>query len=174
MTTREFENFLIQISARLFGFVKRYLPLEESEDALQEISVKIWEKRGRLSKMEKPEAYCFRMARNYCLKKLMRQEPFLPIDSIIENNLQGFDSGIIQLEYSETEALLFRCIDRLPIRQKEVMYMKCVDGMEYPEIATVTGLKPEHVRVLLSRARKEMKATLEKYYKHEARKRTVV
>ena len=45
-------------------------------------------------------------------------------------------------------------IARLPERQRIVMVMRDVEGLDYADIAASTGLTEVNVRVTLSRARK--------------------
>lgn len=45
--------------------------------------------------------------------------------------------------------------------------MRDIDGFEFDEIAAALQIKIPHVRVLLSRARKQISTTLEKTYRYE-------
>jgi len=45
--------------------------------------------------------------------------------------------------------------------------MRDLYGFEFDEIAVITSLKSEHIRVLLSRARKYVSVELEKIYSYE-------
>ena len=47
------------------------------------------------------------------------------------------------------------------------MILRDLDGLEYDEIAEITKLNVEHIRVLLSRARKQVSAKLKKIYSYE-------
>ena len=47
------------------------------------------------------------------------------------------------------------------------MVLYDIDGLEFEEIAAIVGLKIEHVRVLLSRARKIIREKLTKIYSYE-------
>ena len=49
---------------------------------------------------------------------------------------------------------------KLPDMQARVLKMKTVEGLDYKEIAEMTGLSQVHVRVLVSTARKTLKRRL--------------
>ena len=48
-------------------------------------------------------------------------------------------------------------IAKLPEKQRLVLVMRDIDGMEYDEICRATGLNETNVRVTLSRARKTLR-----------------
>ena len=63
--------------------------------------------------------------------------------------------------------IIGKLLMELPPPQREVMIMRDLDGLEYTEIAAIMELKPEHVRVLLSRARKYVSTKLKNVYSYE-------
>ena len=63
--------------------------------------------------------------------------------------------------------IIQQIINELPEKQKEVMLMRDIDGFEFDAIATVTGLDIKHIRVLLSRARKQVGMKLNKINSYE-------
>ena len=63
--------------------------------------------------------------------------------------------------------IIKKIVKNLPEQQREVIMMRDLDGYEFIEIAAATQLKIEHVRVLLSRARKQVSIKLRKTYRYE-------
>ena len=55
----------------------------------------------------------------------------------------------------------------LSAQQSEVLIMRDLDGLEFDEISIVMDLKVEHLRVLLSRARKKVAEQLKTAYCYE-------
>lgn len=69
------------------------------------------------------------------------------------------------LESADSMARLTGMMQRLPEPQRKVMAMRDIDGMEFGEIAEATGLTQGNVRVLLYRARRQMRELITKYLK---------
>jgi RNA polymerase sigma-70 factor (ECF subfamily) len=53
-----------------------------------------------------------------------------------------------------------RIIDRLPEAQKQVITMRDIEGLDYPDIAQAIGMTEINVRVSLSRARKYVREAI--------------
>lgn len=51
---------------------------------------------------------------------------------------------------------------RLPLRQREVLHMKEIEGYATHEIAEMIGTEENQVRTILSRARRQLRAEVEK------------
>jgi RNA polymerase sigma-70 factor (ECF subfamily) len=73
----------------------------------------------------------------------------------------------MQLEWKELNTAIKEILKKLPEQQTEVFMMRDLDGYKFSEIAAALEIKIEHVRVLLSRARKQISAALEKTYSYE-------
>ena len=62
----------------------------------------------------------------------------------------------LSLEKSDEPKL----IRQLPKKQQQVMLLRDVEGFDYQEIEKLTGQKVVHIRVLLNRARKQIRQQL--------------
>jgi RNA polymerase sigma-70 factor (ECF subfamily) len=58
-----------------------------------------------------------------------------------------------QLETADLLIYMQKIIARLPEQQRTLIHLRNVEGLEMAEIAVVTNMNVEHVRVTLSRAR---------------------
>jgi RNA polymerase sigma-70 factor (ECF subfamily) len=137
-----------------------------AEDAIQEIMMKLWLKRKQTGLHPNITGLVFLTARNYCID-LMRKKR-LEIDDVpFQMEILKSESGQEQLEWKELNTIIKKILKTLPEQQREVIMMRDLDGYEFIEIADVTQLKVEHIRVLLSRARKQVSIELEKTYSYE-------
>jgi len=167
MNTKDFKNKVVSLSGRIYPMVARMLGNKESaEDAVQEIMMKLWDKRRNLEKHPNITGFVFLTARNYCIdilkKKYPETEPFE-----IHLRLMATETSENNIEWSELTAIIQNILRELPEQQREIIILHDLDGLEYPEIAEITKLKIEHVRVLLSRARKQVSVKLKKIYSYE-------
>lgn len=68
MLAKDFKTDVLPISNKLLRFALQILQNEEeAKDVLQDIILKLWQKRDELGKVENLEAFAIRMIRNRCL-----------------------------------------------------------------------------------------------------------
>lgn len=171
MQIDEYTLKVLPLSERLFRFAGSFLKdQEEAKDVVQEVLLKLWEKRDQLGKIEYPEAFTMRMVRNRCLDKL-KGVKMVAMSGEAEARMQTWVSGEeIPLEREDTHALVTRVIGRLPEQQRTVIHLRDVEQLEFEEIAVITGMSVNTTRVSLSRARKQVREELLKIWEHEERR----
>ncbi|KGL61821.1 RNA polymerase sigma factor [Polaribacter sp. Hel1_85] len=167
MTKQDFKLNVFSLSERLFPMVARLLGNNaNAEDAIQEIMIKLWNKRSQLEQHPNINGLVILTARNYCLDILRKKTRVLEDSTnelrVLKNTKQNSD-----LEWKELNNIILKILKNIPEQQKEVFLMRDVDGYEFSEIAAAMEIKIEHVRVLLSRARKQIGIALEKNYDYE-------
>ena len=167
MKTKDFEEKILSLSDRIYPMVARMLGNNGSaEDAVQEIMIKLWDRRKKIENHPNIPGFVFLTARNYCLDLLKKKS--IDIDSYgFQRNLPVLETSQNDIEWKELTAIVERLLKELPEQQYEVMMMRDMDGFEFTEIAAATDLKVEHVRVLLSRARKQIGIKLKNRYSYE-------
>lgn len=138
---------------------------EDAHDAVQEVMLKLWDKRKQLNNHPNVTGFVLLTARNHCLDLLKKRHPLFvnaaDYESADHHNSQK------EIEWKELNGIIREMLMELPESQREVLAMRDLDGLEFSEIADSTGLKIEHVRVLLSRARKQIGSKLKKIYSYE-------
>lgn len=140
---------------------------ESARDAVQVIMMKLWDKRSQLGKHPNIAGFVFLTARNYCMDLLRKKNPVID-DLEAKIHFHESEKTVAdELEQKELNFLIKSIIEILPIQQREVIILRELDGLEFKEIAEITGQSIEHVRVLLSRARKTVGIELNKIYSYE-------
>lgn len=168
MNTNEFKSKVLSLSDRLFTMVARILGNNENaQDAVQVIMMKLWDKRLQLGKHPNVAGFVFLTARNYCIDILKKKNPEIDDLELRINFLESGKTVAEEMEQKELNNLVKRIIDTLPKQQREVIILRELDGLEFKEIFEITDLKVEHIRVLLSRARKTVSIELNKIYSYE-------
>lgn len=162
MTTNEFKQKVLPLSMRIFPLAARMLKNdEEAEDAVQEIMIKLWNSRKQLNKHPNVSGFVFLTARNYCLDQLKKRK-ISQVDILNPRLIADLYIDPDQIEFEDVLKLVHQKLNELPENQKEVLLMRDLDGLEFDEIVDLTNLKIEHIRVLLSRARKHLRVQLKK------------
>jgi len=128
----------------------------DAEDIVQEVYIKLWNKRDELNHIENPESYCIVMLRNLCLdflrsknKHQMQSTEDVPLSdkAILTDEIDNLD------EIKQVEAI----IEQLPEQQQTIIKLRHFEEYTNEEIEKIMGLTSVNVRVLLSRARKRIK-----------------
>lgn len=168
MNTNEFKNKVLSLSDRIFPMVARILGNSTSaEDAVQVIMMKLWDKRNQLGKHPNIAGFVFLTARNYCMDLLKKKNPEFEDSDLLLSLRESGKTALEQLEQKELNVLVEKIIRTLPKQQQEIIIMRDMDGLEFTEISEIMQLKVEHIRVLLSRARKMISVELTKIYSYE-------
>lgn len=132
-------------------------PEEEAWDAVQDLNLKLWEKRIQLNEIENIPAFAMRSMRNLCLDVLRQRRNNDHIDTDIEyQELNPYQ----QTERNDMVTKIQLLIDRLPELQRTIMRMRDVEGMEISEISYITQITENAVSVNLSRARQKIREQL--------------
>ncbi|QTE21428.1 RNA polymerase sigma factor [Polaribacter cellanae] len=170
MKTKDFETKILSLSDKVYRMAYRMLQNNESaEDAVQEIMIKLWDRRNKIANHPNIPGFVFLTARNYCLDLLKKKKSNFN-SSEYQLKILESDTNQHQIEWKELTENIKNILKELPEKQAEVMLMRDLDGFEFKEIAIITNQKIEHVRVLLSRARKQVGVELTKIYNYEYQK----
>ena len=160
VVTRIEERFLANINSVFCRVLTNYIYLWER--------MKLWVRRHKIEQHPNVKGLVFSVARNYCVDVLRKKRREIQ-DTSLHHGILKSDCEQEPLEWKELNLLIRRILKNLPERQREVLMMRDLDGYEFTEIAAATKLKVEHVRVLLSRARKQVSIQLEKIYSYEGK-----
>ena len=148
MTERQFHTAYLSLAETLYRIAFYMLESEaEAEDALQELYLKLWDNRDSLDGVRSPKAYSITLLKNLCLDRIRRARKLSFPEQIPEP----------ESPRSQDEELDLKAIKALPDRQREVLILRTLEGLSYEEIARRTGMNELTLRVLLSRARSQLK-----------------
>lgn len=168
MTAEQFKNDILPWSRKLYPMVKRLLKHDaEVQDALQDVMLKLWDKRQKLLQFEKPEAYILTVCRNHCLDLLKKKRP-QTMDESQEYQLANLPQQGANMDAMEKLAIVRQVMEKLPEKYREVIQYREIDGFDFEEIKVMTGFEVAHLRVILSRARLKLKEEISKIYDYEA------
>ncbi len=160
MTQTEFLHIVMPFKDKVFRLAKRLLvSREEAEDATQEVLLKLWNNKAKMSEYKNVEAFSMTMTKNFCLDKLKsKQAQNL---KIVHSNYQDHTVSVQkQVELNDSLDWVGRIIEDLPEQQKMVIQLRDIEQYDYDEIAKMLDMNPTAIRVALSRARKTIREKL--------------
>lgn len=123
-----------------------------AEDITEEVFIKAWKAIDSCKGKERTfSSWLYRIAHNHVVDKFRGKRNRLAVEMRIESL-----PGTSNIE-KETEARLeweqtLEAISRLPEKQKEIIILKFVEGMDNREIEGITGKSQNAIRVLQMRA----------------------
>ena len=139
---------------------------EETRDALQDLMVKLWNKRNDLVKCSNESAYIITMAKNYSFDLLKKKRPD-NIGEAEEHKILNLKADGVDVETKEKFEHVKRVINDLPEKYRNVIQWRDIDGFSFEEIKEMTGYEVTNIRVILSRARQKVKEEVEKIYDYD-------
>ncbi len=151
MTAEDYNKCVDLYSDRIFRFVLKSIKDEDlAKDIVQETFIKVWEKRNQVIALT-AKSYLFTAAYRTMIDHVRKQRSTFNIDQVFS------DAPSVEQPSSELKEILEYAADRLPAIQKTVLLLRDYEGYKYEEIASITGLTLEQVKVYLFRARKFLK-----------------
>lgn len=167
MTAEEFKNKVIPYSVKLFPMLFRILKNEEeTRDALQDLMLKLWNKKADLEQCNNLSAYIITAAKNHCFDLLKKNRPNL-MNEETEKQLLRIEALETDPEKTERLEHVHRVIGQMPEKYRTVIQLRDIDGFTFDEIKEMTGFEIPNIRVILSRARLKVKEEVEKIYDYE-------
>jgi RNA polymerase sigma factor (sigma-70 family) len=152
------EHLSYQIKDKLYRFSLRITGnAPEAQDVVQEVFLKVWEKRDDMADIKNPEAWCMTLTKNLSLDKLRLKHNR---SKDLEEAHTLSDSK--PTPYTETETndmveKIKKLMNQLPEKQKMVMHLRDIEGLSYEEIGDSLDMPMAQVKVNLFRARNFIK-----------------
>lgn len=132
----------------LFGFARRLgLGDEQAADAVQETLLRLWRELTRGITVDDPAAWSFRTLYRICMDehRLRRRV------AALADRMRPPASAPSPAEGDERRAVWSE-VDRLPTRQRNVLYLRYRADLPFEQVATVLGISSGAARTLASRA----------------------
>ena len=133
---------------------------ETARDIVQDCLTKIWSIRNDLDKVEKVNAWTFRIVRNRCIE-ILRRNRYADLDEKVVN-MRHSEPVEEQAITNDFMSLMKQVLQELPGKQQEVFHLREVEDMSYQDIAKTCGLSESDVKVNIHRARKKVKEAMQK------------
>lgn len=159
-----FQTLFRKYYSALCRFAHQFLKdREQAEEAVQDMFVKIWEKRETLNIDTSVKHYFFRSIRNHCLNQIQHEK----IKKQYATRILDLARQEIETEPSFLEVDLIRriekSIDSLPPKRKEIFRLSREQGMKYKEIAETLDLSIKTVEAQMGLALKHLREELKDF-----------
>lgn len=145
-----------RVSLRFRSRIRAAGEADDAEDALQDAFCRLWSRRADITGDRQAEGLLVTASRNLIIDNARRKQAH-PESSIEDLG----DLGCMQADDNEATDL-YKKIDRLAseflsTRDREILYHREKDGWDFEELAQFYGLSEGNVRLIVSRARKNLR-----------------
>ena len=159
-----FDQLFEKYSKKLYYFAKGYLDSkEDAEGLVQEVFLKIWEKRKELKEHLSFNAFLytvtFNAIRKYFRKKT-RERKYL--DYYLENYDETHNETVVNIEYHNLRELADKAIEKLPEKRKMIYLLNRHEGFTNEEIANRLKISKKTVENQMTHALKFLREKLGK------------
>lgn len=163
MKKLSFRDDVLPLKDKIFRLALRItLSRAEAEDIVQDVLIKVWNRRDDLTEVDSIEAYSLTVCRNLSLDRLQRKEnDNVNLDDAPPTEADDAPPDL-QMIRNERIDNIKRLIERLPIPQRAAMQLRDMEGKTYKEISAITGQTEEQVKVNIFRARQYIRKQIEK------------
>ena len=161
-----FDKIYKKYSNRLYLFVFGILKSQkDAEDIIQEVFIKVWDKRGKINEYMSFQSFLFTIAHNTTIslirKKIKETDFVSQIKSIQISEEKA--SNETEIEYKELKERLENTVSKLPQRQQQVYSLSRNEELSYKEIAKKLNISvntvENHMVKALKFVREKMSST---------------
>ena len=138
----ELETVIVREQDMLFRFAyMRVGNRADSEDIVQDVFLKLFRSSENLMSVRNVKHYLIRSISNACMDFHRRRQDTLPLEKADKEVVPDEDVKMYE-EYLRITALA----RTLPPEQREVLYMKCIDGLKFREISDILDIPEATVK----------------------------
>lgn len=146
----------------IFNFLHLKLGnIEAAEDFVQDIFIKIWERRGQLRENTSIKSFLFTIARHAALNHLRHNKIVLRFQVEQTNKVSAEQAEYLEFERIELQNVLMRAIINLPVKSRVAFMMNRFEELTYNEIADKLNVSVKTVESHMGRALKLLRESLQ-------------
>jgi len=176
-----YEELIIRYQPRIFGMARKYFRNESDvEDVVQTIFTKTYKKLGSFNHTAPFEHWFMRLSVNTCydaLRRKAKNREQAITDVMFENEtddswhsrLGSIPDPNDQEALDKASELVHTVLGQVSEKARIVLTLQELEGRSIKEIAEITGWSISLVKVQAFRARKEMRAAVERFLSREER-----
>lgn len=153
--------------APLCHFADHYLKDKDmAEETVQELFVRLWEKRSTLTIETSVSHYLFRSVRNQCLNQLQHRKIKQQYASrVLESSTQEVDWQPFYMEVDLMERIE-KSIASMPPKRQEIFRLSREQGLKYKDIADKLDISVKTVEAQMGLALKHLRDELKDFNPH--------
>lgn len=150
---------------KLYGFSKKYLSSDEdAEEIVQEIFLRIWEKKENIDESQSFSSYVFQAAKHRIFngfRKKVNEQAYLDFLIHADNTSSNFTD--MEVGYQEVKQKAEDAISSMPPKRQEIFRLSREQGLKNKEIAEKLQISIKTVENQMGQALKFLREALNEY-----------
>jgi RNA polymerase sigma factor (sigma-70 family) len=156
-----FKNLYSLYASLLYQYGLKLTPKTQLiEDCIQDLFIRIFKNHNNLGKTDNVKYYLVKSFRNNLVRIIDNEKKYS-----FEKNEQYYFETIFSAEHKivvseekeENQKILVNALKKLSARQKEAIYLRYTNGLEYNEIANIMKMSIEACRNIIYRSIKSLR-----------------
>ena len=155
MKPSEFNHIILPMRDELLGYALSVTKSEDNaEDLVQEVMLRLWDKRSRLDSGGRLKSLAMTMIHNLYLDQQRHESHTAAMPDQVDIAVDDR-----RAELRDETRLIRDIVAQLPPLQQQIFRMKEIEGYTADEIMLITGCTADNLRRNLSRARIKIRET---------------
>ncbi|MEM6734556.1 MAG: RNA polymerase sigma-70 factor [Bacteroidota bacterium] len=135
-----------------------------AEEILQDVFMKVWQKRETLDAALSFKSYLYTIARNKCFDFLEKAANNNKLrETLFYESQKSFVPADLKLIESDFEKIKEEAYNTLPSKRREIFVLSRENGMTYDEIGEQLGISTSTVKTQMSKALESMRSFLREH-----------
>jgi len=151
---------------KLFAFSRKYIyNADDASEIVQEVFLRIWEKRENIDESQSFSAYVIQAAKHRIFngfRKKVNEQAYIDFLAFGDNSHANFTER--QVDYMEVKQKAEEAINALPEKRQEIFRLSREDGLKNKEIAERLGISIKTVENQMGEALKTLRDALSDYH----------
>ena len=161
---RAFGTLFDAFLPKLHPFILKFIKSEQAaQEIIQETFIRVWLSRDKLSDIDNPGGWLYKVASNECYSYLRKSALNNKFFNPLTFEPEPVNSTHESFALKELNRLIGEAINKLPAQRKRIYHMSRVEGKSIPEIAVVLNISPNTVKNTLVATLKFIREYLVKY-----------
>jgi RNA polymerase sigma-70 factor (ECF subfamily) len=144
----------------IFTIVLRILKIrEEAEEVAQDAFIKAFESLSSFRGESKFSSWLYSIAYRKALDRLRKNKKYAAtelLEEVTEGNIESIENALEYLQDKERKQMIQECILQLPEDDAAIVTFYYFEDQSVREIATITGLTQDNIKIKLYRSRKKL------------------
>ena len=134
--------------------------VDDRKDLFQEILIQLWKSYGSFKEQSKFSTWMYRVAINTAITAFKRGSR-RPVNSMFIREIPSIADDVYDYELEDNLNLLHTAIGQLTGIEKSIILLY-LEEKSYEEIAEITGITQNYVRVKMNRIKKKLESLIKK------------
>jgi RNA polymerase sigma-70 factor, ECF subfamily len=155
--SENFKEYFVPLCQYAFTFCR---DKDQSKEIVQDVFLKIWERRDEINIRGTVGVYLYQMVRNKSLNHIRDSKKLKFVSDDHQSALEHSEEDLPS-ESPLVKEQISAAIDVLPDRCKEIFILKRIEGLSYKQISVRLGLSEKTIENQMGIALKKLKESLQ-------------